>query len=73
MRVTLFRGARRLFEGTAAQVVLPGEEGEISIFDFHAPLLCTLGQGAVSIDDAAFPVQGGVARVARNAVTVLAR
>ena len=71
LRVTLCRAHERLFEGTAAQVVLPSEEGDVSVFDFHAPMLCALGRGDVLVDDARFPVQGGIARVARNVVTIL--
>ncbi len=72
LRVGLFRAHQRLFEGTAARVVLPSEEGEVSVFDFHAPMLCALGRGEVVVDEARFPVQGGIARVARNVVTILA-
>ena len=71
LRVLLCRAQQRLFEGTAAQVVLPSEEGDVSVFDFHAPMLCALGRGDVLVDDARFPVQGGIARVARNVVTIL--
>ena len=71
LRVLLCRGQERLYDGAAAHVVLPGEDGEMSVFDFHAPMLCALGRGDVWVDDARFPVPGGVARVARNAVTIL--
>ena len=73
LRVTLFQGHRQLFGGTASQVVLPGAEGEIAMLDFHAPMVCALTEGAVQIDDARFAVGGGIARVARNVVTILAR
>ena len=71
LRVTFFQAHRRLFSGNAIQVVLPGEAGEVSVLDFHAPMLCALGRGDVLVDDARFPVQGGIARVARNVVTIL--
>jgi len=73
MRVKLFRARQRRFDGTAATVVLPGEDGEVTVLDFHAPMLCTLSKGDVIVDEAAFPVQGGLARVARNVVTIIAR
>jgi len=71
LRVTLFQAHRRLFAGAAAQVVLPGEEGDVAVLALHAPMLCALRDGAVQIDEAAFPVRGGLARVARNVVTIL--
>jgi len=71
LRVQLFQAHRRLFGGTAAQVVLPGAAGEVAVLDYHVPMLCTLMEGSVQIDDARFPVRGGVARVDRNAVTIL--
>ena len=73
LRVTLFQGHRRLFGGAASQVVLPGAEGEIAVLAFHAPMVCALAEGAVQIDDARFAIGGGIARVARNIVTIVTR
>jgi len=72
LRVQLFRGHRRLFGGTAALVVLPAEAGEVAILDGHVPMLCTLTDGHVQIDEARVPIRKGLARVNRNAVTILA-
>ncbi len=71
LRVLLCRRASVLFEGAANQVVLPSEEGEVAVFDFHAPMLCALGAGDVQIDEARIAVRGGIARVSKNAVTIL--
>ena len=71
LRVLLCRGASALFEGAANRVVLPSEEGEVSVFDFHAPMLCALGEGVVQIDEARIAVHGGIARVSKNSVTLL--
>ena len=73
LHVTLVRARQRLFDGTATQVVLPGEAGEMAVLDFHAPMLCTLTEGDVQIDDAYFPVRNGIVRVERNMITILAR
>ena len=72
LRVTMFQACRRLFGGTATQVVLPGTEGEVGVLDFHAPMLCALAEGEVQIDAARIPVRGGLARVEHNTVTILA-
>ena len=72
MRVSCYQNRRQRFQGTAAQVTLPGEEGELSVLSFHAPMLCVLAAGDIVIDHVRIPVRGGIARVARNAVTILA-
>lgn len=71
LRVLLCRAASVLFEGAADCVVLPSEEGEVSVFDFHAPMLCALGAGDVQIDDARIAVHRGIARVSKGQVTIL--
>ena len=71
LRVLLCRGSKPVYEGTANRVVLPSEEGEVSVFDFHAPMLCALGDGEVQIDEARILVHGGIARVSKNTVTIL--
>lgn len=71
LRVMLLQGAQRVFSGTAAQVVLPGDEGDVAVLDFHAPMLCALRAGDIEIDDARFAVRGGLARVAKNVVTIV--
>ncbi len=72
LHVQLFQQHHSLLEVSAREVVLPAEGGELSILDFHAPMLCVLTAGAVSIDAARFMVQGGMACVGRNIVTILA-
>ena len=71
LHVLLCRGAKALFDGKASRVVLPSEEGEVSVFDFHAPMLCALGSGEVRIDEATIGIRGGIARVLKNNVTIL--
>lgn len=71
LRVQLFHGHRRLFGGTAAQVILPGAAGEVAVLDCHAPMLCALVAGDVQVDESRFPVLSGLARVDRNTVTIL--
>jgi len=72
LRVRVFQGGRQRFAGTAAQVVLPGEAGEVAVLAFHATMVCALIGGDVRIDETSVPVQGGIARVDRNAVTIIA-
>ena len=72
LRVRFFQHHRQRFEGTATQVILPGEAGELSVLDYHAPMLCVLAGGAVQIDEMAFAVRGGLVRMDRNRITIVA-
>jgi F0F1-type ATP synthase epsilon subunit len=71
MHVTLLQGNRLIFRGVAAQVVLPGAAGELSVFDHHAPLLCALQQGSVQVDERVYAVGPGLACMARNRLTIV--
>ncbi len=71
LQVDLFAGTQALYTGHAEHVVLPGEEGELSVFDCHAPMVCALGAGTVHIDDRQFLIEGGLASVWRNHLIVV--
>lgn len=72
LHVRVMQGHQQVFSGTAAQVILPGEAGEVAVLGFHAPMLCALAEGVVQVDERRFQVGGGIAQVARDRVTVLA-
>jgi len=40
-----------LYEGAADEIIAPGEEGGMSIFSRHAPVLAALKKGILSIID----------------------
>ena len=66
---------RKLFEGPAQFVVVPGHDGEIGILHDHAPLMALLGTGALRVETATgslrFRVSGGFVQVKENEVSVL--
>lgn len=39
-----------IFEKLVSEVILPGEEGELSILDFHQPIVSRLKQGLIKIN-----------------------
>jgi F-type H+-transporting ATPase subunit epsilon len=59
-------------------VVVPGTEGEFGVLEGHAPVMSTIGDGALRIykTDGGVPeeikVQGGFAEVSASGLTVLA-
>jgi F-type H+-transporting ATPase subunit epsilon len=66
---------RKLFEGPAKFVVVPGHDGEIGILHDHAPLMALLGEGALRVETDTgilrFRVSGGFVQVLDNEVSVL--
>lgn len=67
---------QQLLDGKADQVIIPAHDGEIGILTDHAPTLFKIGVGRLRVDlsggkSSAFYVEGGVAQVKDNRVTVL--
>lgn len=68
---------RVLFSGPVEQVVVPGDDGDMTILANHAPVMTTLRSGivAVSADKGAAKrlyVRGGFADVTASGLTILA-
>ncbi|GAB4135440.1 MAG: hypothetical protein Fur0041_09470 [Bacteroidia bacterium] len=68
---------KKLFSGDVKSVVLPGSEGKFGVMNNHAPIISTLGKGTVKVTDDAqkvqnFDINGGVAEVFNNKITILA-
>lgn len=68
---------RILFSGPVAQVVVPGEDGDMTILANHAPVMTTLRAGIVAVgeDKGAVKrlyVRGGFADVTAAGLTILA-
>jgi len=66
-----------IFSGTAAMVVITGEEGELGIAPRHAPLLTRIKPGQVRVmlpegGEEFYYVSGGMLEVQPHVVTVLA-
>jgi F-type H+-transporting ATPase subunit epsilon len=70
-KVSIFDQERKLYEHVAAQVTLPGVEGELAVLDFHAPMISLLRAGRVRVDGKYLVIRRGVAMVDRNELTVL--
>ncbi|MFH1777434.1 MAG: hypothetical protein ABH952_07760 [Candidatus Omnitrophota bacterium] len=69
--VTVLNYEKVLFTGQAKQAILPCVDGELSILEFHQPLLAALRDGILKIDEENIPVSGGLAGMARNELIVL--
>ena len=76
LRLEVVTPTRRVLEGRANEVRIPGVMGELGVLPGHTPLLTSLGTGELSWTDGAkrgrLVIQGGFAEVQPDSVTVLA-
>jgi len=64
--------ASTIFQELVSQVVLPGEEGELSILDFHQPIISCLKDGLIRIDSKPpLVIKNGIASMQDNELVVL--
>ncbi len=76
LNFSLVSPERSLASGPAAQVQIPGAEGDLTAMAGHAPLITTLRPGVLHVsgpdgeDD--YVVTGGFAEISAEGVTVLA-
>jgi len=66
------KSASVLFEDFVQCVILPGEEGELSVFDFHQAMLVKLKKGTITIDREHVLIRKGIAKMLNNELTILA-
>ena len=80
MKITINNANRKVFEAEAREVVLPGEDGEFSVMDFHQYSLYRLRAGQVKVtlrralDNEAekrFPIRQGLANIAPDKVVLM--
>ena len=69
--VSIMDHTQSIFDGKAVSVVLPGEEGEFEVLDFHRSIMTLLKKGNISVDDVAFPINKGAARFYKDTLVVL--
>lgn len=64
--------ASTIFQELVSVVVLPGEEGELSILDFHQPIISCLKDGMIKIDNnPPMVIKSGIASMQDNELVVL--
>jgi len=77
LKLTVSVPEKRLFEGEAKSVTVPGEDGQMTILSGHAPLLSTLVAGDVIVstdsNEETYEIGGGFIEVNENGATILAK
>jgi F-type H+-transporting ATPase subunit epsilon len=76
MTLEILTPDKKVFEGEATSVTLPGALGFFEILNHHAPIISTLQDGKVTVrgngKEEVFIIKGGVVEALNNVVTVLA-
>ena len=76
MTLEILTPDKKVFEGEASSVTLPGTLGSFEILNHHAPIISTLQDGKLVVrgngKEETFLIQGGVVEALNNVVTVLA-
>lgn len=76
MTIEIVTPDKQVFSGEVESVVFPGISGSFGVLRNHAPMICTLQEGAIVITDAKgkknFDILGGVVEVLNNKIIVLA-
>ncbi|MFH1678145.1 MAG: hypothetical protein ABH914_00790 [Candidatus Omnitrophota bacterium] len=77
MHVIIRNPVRLIFEGFAKEAILPGEDGELSVWDFHHALITTLAKGYITLKSGKnlpakeVEINSGVATLERNELMIL--
>lgn len=76
MNLVILSPEKEIFSGTVKSVTVPGSEGQLQILDRHAPIVSSLGKGAVKVVTAQgekfnFTVSGGFVEVLNNEAALL--
>ena len=74
MKLEIITPEQIFFSGDVTSVTLPGTSGLFTIWDHHAPLISSLGNGKISYlvneKEQQLNIEGGFAEVNKNVVTV---
>ena len=75
LKISLISPEAVLFEGEAAMVVAPAQDGEVGILERHAPMMTLLGAGTLRLGgggaDRSFNVEGGFLQVVDDVVRIV--
>lgn len=76
MLLNIVTPVKQVFSGEVTSVRLPGTSGSFQVLKNHAPLISSLTQGSIKIEDSKgsqfFYISGGVVEVLANKIIVLA-
>lgn len=76
MKVKITKPDATLYEGDVKLLQLPGTGGQFEILDNHAPIISSMGKGALRLIDLegaekTFDIRGGVVKGQKNDILIL--
>ncbi|HBS85421.1 MAG: ATP synthase F1 subunit epsilon [Bacteroidetes bacterium GWF2_38_335] len=76
MFIEILTPDKKIFEGEAELVQVPGSNGSFEILNNHAPIISTLGEGKIKVvsegkKEDSFQIKSGVIEVLKNKIIVL--
>ena len=73
MRISILTAKKTIYEGAALKAILPCQDGEVCILDYHQPFVFGLGKGSVRIykkweggKTMTIKIKKGIAKMAEN-------
>ncbi|HZM12846.1 MAG TPA: ATP synthase F1 subunit epsilon [Bacteroidales bacterium] len=77
MKIEIITPDSRIYSGDILSVRVPGKKGSFQVLKDHAPIISTLDQGPVIIEDEKglvirYEITGGVIEVKKNKIILLA-
>lgn len=87
MRVSILEPAKTVYEGSAKEVVLSSQDGQLTVLDFHQQFLCRLVKSIISIrgtltgkigqhvsqtSEINIAINGGIAKMSGNELIIIA-
>ena len=77
MHLEIITPDKKLYEGEAKSLTVPGSEGSLGVLNNHAAMVASLKKGKVKVitdqsETQFFEIKGGVIEVLKNKVVVLA-
>ncbi len=77
MRILILDSRKTIHEGDAKRVVLPCEDGEMGVLDFHQPFVCSLTAGSLRVDKVweggttVINIKRGMAKMKGNEIVIM--
>jgi F0F1-type ATP synthase epsilon subunit len=82
MNVSVLTMYEKLYDGAVREVVLPGDDGELSVWDHHQPCLYSLRKGKITIVSlleaeggfkpfTSIPIKRGIVHIESNRLTAM--
>jgi F0F1-type ATP synthase epsilon subunit len=70
MQVSITEPKGIIWEGNVKEVMLPTEEGEVCVLDFHQSFLMRLKKGVIHLPDRRTAIKDGIAFMKSNSLKI---